>query len=38
MGSVTLPGLPATIYAGLAVASVNDGTLTTAVFDNVTAT
>jgi len=37
MGSVTLPGLPATIYAGLAVTSLIDGTLTTAEFDNVTA-
>ncbi len=35
VGRETLTGLPATIYAGLAVSSHVDGTLATAVFDNV---
>lgn len=33
--SVTLTGLPTTVYIGLAVTSHNDGTLATGVFDNV---
>jgi fibronectin type 3 domain-containing protein/glucose/arabinose dehydrogenase len=33
--SVTLSGLPATVYVGLAVTSHRDGTLATGVFDNV---
>ena len=35
VGRETLTGLPATIYVGLAVSSHVDGTLATAVFDNV---
>jgi hypothetical protein len=34
-GSVTLSSLPSTVYIGLAVSSLNDGLLGTAVFDNV---
>jgi hypothetical protein len=37
-GSVTLSSLPSTVYIGLAVSSLNDGLLGTAVFDNVTHT
>ncbi|MBN8281007.1 MAG: VCBS repeat-containing protein, partial [Gammaproteobacteria bacterium] len=33
--SVTLTGLPTSVYIGLAVTSHNDGTLATGVFDNV---
>jgi regulation of enolase protein 1 (concanavalin A-like superfamily) len=34
-GSITLPGLPSTLYVGLAGTSHNDGVLTTATFDQV---
>jgi lysophospholipase L1-like esterase len=34
-GSVTFSSLPGTVYIGLAVSSLNDGVLGTAVFDNV---
>ena len=34
-GSVTLSSLPSTVYIGLAVSSLNDGVLGTALFDNV---
>ena len=34
-GSVTFSSLPSTVYIGLAVSSLNDGVLGTAVFDNV---
>lgn len=35
-GTITIPGLAATAYVGLAVTSHNDGVLCTATFDNVT--
>lgn len=34
-GAITIPGLAATTYVGLAVTSHNDGVLCTATFDNV---